>query len=139
MPAHMPALFTRHAFHKPNKRRKRGTLVSPHSIIENFTVGQPPLRSTLFLLRAGQLPHETWRHLADMGATPQPTLDASSRSFWALSSPLSAFRAASPLPYVQTRTIILWTPLCHSPSHSFQFTQGEPTHGLADFYSIDTF
>ena len=53
----MPALFTRHDFHKPKKKRERGVLASPHHNDGTFTVGQPSLNSTLSpKLRGDELP-----------------------------------------------------------------------------------
>jgi len=41
MPTHMPASFTRHDFHKPNKK-EREEHTQPHTITNGtFTVGQP--------------------------------------------------------------------------------------------------
>ena len=88
MPTHMPASFTRHDFHKPYKKRERGTHTTPHHNKWNFHCGPTILKlNSLSKLRGDELPRLTVQNLEASGvsaASPYPRIDASSRSFWAL-------------------------------------------------------
>ena len=124
-------------------KRERGSLVSPHHNRWNFHRGPTNLKILPSLNEGRQTPSTTvklngsWPYWA---ANQQPTLGTNRRSFWALSVySRSSGGLRPPCHHPRTRSIILrGRPMALSEANSFQFTWGEPTHGVSGLYSVNT-